>query len=212
MRGRFRLFWLILAVLFAGMAGFACFFAMMYGSIYNRPDADPVETVTRFFDSVQARNYPEAYACLSDYASLGLENEPESAEAKAMYDALRGSYSYTLSGGSTVTGLEASQRVVLRALNLRMTENAVQQQVNGILEEMVTAMPASEVYDGNGGYLTSFTDAIYREALNRALQNTDALCALCSDTQLLIQLKYMDGTWKIVTDRSLMTALIGGEN
>ena len=209
MRGRFRLFWLILAVLFAGMAGFACFFAMMYGSIYNRPDADPVETVTRFFDSVQARNYSEAYACLSDDASLGLENEPESAEAKAMYDALRGSYSYTLSGGSTVTGLEASQRVVLRALNLRMTENAVQQQVNGILEEMVTAMPASEVYDGNGGYLTSFTDAIYREALNRALQNTDALC---SDTQLLIQLKYMDGTWKIVTDRSLMTALIGGEN
>ena len=209
MRGRFRLFWLILAVLFAGMAGFACFFAMMYGSIYNRPDADPVETVTRFFDSVQARNYPEAYACLSDYASLGLENEPESAEAKAMYDALRGSYSYTLSGSSTVTGLEASQRVVLRALNLRMTENAVQQQVNGILEEMVTAMPASEVYDGNGGYLTSFTDAIYREALNQALQNTDALC---SDTQLLIQLKYMDGTWKIVTDRNLMTALIGGEN
>ena len=209
MRGRFRLFWLILAVLFAGMAGFACFFAMMYGSIYNQPDADPVETVTGFFDSLQVRNYPEAYACLSDYASLGLENEPESAEARAVYDALRSSYSYTLSGSSSVTGLEASQRVVLRALNLRMTENAVQQRVNGILEEMVAAMPASEVYDGNGGYLKSFTDAIYTEALNQALQNTDALC---SDTQLLIQLKYLDGTWKIVTDRNLMTALIGGEN
>ena len=209
MRGRFRLFWLILAVLFAGMAAFACFFAMMYGSIYNQPDADPVETVTGFFDSLQARNYPEAYACLSDYASLGLENEPESAEARAVYDALRSSYSYTLSGSSSVTGLEASQRVVLRALNLRMTENAVQQRVNGILEEMVATMPESEVYDGNGGYLTSFTDAIYTEALNQALQNTDALC---SDTQLLIQLKYMDGTWKIVTDRNLMTALIGGEN
>jgi hypothetical protein len=209
LRGRFRLFWLILAVLFAGMAGFACFFAMMYGSIYNQPDADPVETVTGFFDSLQARNYPEAYACLSDYASLGLENEPESAEARAVYDALRSSYSYTLSGSSSVTGLEASQRVVLRALNLRMTENAVQQRVNGILEEMVATMPESEVYDGNGGYLTSFTDAIYTEALNQALQNADALC---SDTQLLIQLKYMDGTWKIVTDRNLMTALIGGEN
>ena len=181
----------------------------MYGSIYNRPDADPAETVTRFFDSVRARNYPEAYACLSDYASLGLEKEPESAEARAMYDALRNSYSYTLSGSSTVTGLEASQRVVLRALNLRMTESAVQQRVNGILEEMVATMPESEVYDGNGGYLTSFTDAIYTEALNQALQNSESLC---SDTQLLIQLKYMDGTWKIVTDRNLMTALIGGEN
>ena len=197
MRGRFRLFWLILAVL------------AMYGSIYNQPDADPAETVTRFFDSVRARNYPEAYACLSDYASLGLEKEPESAEARAMYDALRNSYSYTLSGSSTVTGLEASQRVVLRALNLRMTESAVQQRVNGILEEMVATMPESEVYDGNGGYLTSFTDAIYTEALNQALQNSESLC---SDTQLLIQLKYMDGTWKIVTDRNLMTALIGGEN
>ena len=209
MRGRFRLFWLILAVLFAGMAGVACFYAAMYGSIYNRPDADPAETVTRFFESIRARNYPEAYACLSDYASLGLEKEPESAEARAMYDALRNSYSYTLSGSSSVTGLEASQRVVLRALNLRMTENAVQQRVNGILEELVTTMPESEIYDGNGGYLTSFTDTIYKEALNQALQNTDTLC---SDTQLLIQLKYMDGTWKIITDRNLMTALIGGEN
>ena len=209
MRGKFRLFWLILAVLFAGMAGVACFYAAMYGSIYNRPDADPAETVTRFFESIRARNYPEAYACLSDYASLGLEKEPESAEARAMYDALRNSYSYTLSGSSSVTGLEASQRVVLRALNLRMTENAVQQRVNGILEELVTTMPESEVYDGNGGYLTSFTDTIYKEALNQALQNIDTLC---SDTQLLIQLKYMDGTWKIVTDRNLMTALIGGEN
>ena len=209
MRGRFRLFWLILAVLFAGMAGFACFFAAMYGSIYNRPDADPAETVTRFFDSVRARNYPEAYACLSDYASLGLETEPESADARAIYEALRNSYSYTLSGTSSVTGLEASQRVVLHALNLKMTESAVQQRVNGILEELVASMPENEVYDGNGGYLTSFTDAIYTEALNQALQNTDALC---SDTQLLIQLKYMDGTWKIVTDRDLMTALIGAEN
>jgi len=209
LRGRFRLFWLILAVLFAGMAGFACFFAAMYGSIYNRPDADPAETVTRFFDSVRARNYPEAYACLSDYASLGLETEPESADARAIYEALRNSYSYTLSGTSSVTGLEASQRVVLHALNLKMTESAVQQRVNGILEELVASMPENEVYDGNGGYLTSFTDAIYTEALNQALQNTDALC---SDTQLLIQMKYMDGTWKIVTDRDLMTALIGGEN
>jgi len=209
LRGRFRLFWLILAVLFAGMAGFACFFAAMYGSIYNRPDADPAETVTRFFDSVRARNYPEAYACLSDYASLGLEQEPESADARAIYEALRNSYSYTLSGTSSVTGLEASQRVVLHALNLKMTESAVQQRVNGILEELVASMPENEVYDGNGGYLTSFTDAIYTEALNQALQNADTLC---SDTQLLIQLKYMDGTWKIVTDRDLMTALIGGEN
>ena len=209
MNGRFRLFWLILAVLFAGAAGFACFFAGLYGSIYNQPDTDPAETVTRFFESIRIRDYDEAYACLSDYASLGLEKEPESAEAKQVYDAIRNSFNYTLSGSSTVHGLEATQRVVLHSMNLRMTENAIQQRVNGILEEMVQTLPANEVYDGNGGYLTSFTDAIYVEALNQALQNTEMLS---TDTQLEMQLKYQDGMWKIVTDRNLMTALVGGEN
>ena len=209
MKRGFRLFWLILAVLFTGLAVLACVYAGLYGSIYNRPDADPADTVNRFFESIQNRNYPDAYACLSDYATLGLENVPEGTEASQVYEALRSSYRYSVSGSSTVTGLEATQRVVLHALNLRMTENAIQQRVNGILEEMVATMPTDEVYDGNGGYLTSFTDAIYSEALRQALEDTDSLC---TDTQLLIQLKYMDGTWKIITDRSLMNALMGGEN
>ena len=209
MSGRIRLFWLILAVLFAGLAGFACFYAALNGSIYNQPDADPAETVTRFFESVRIGDYPTAYACLSDYASLGLEREPESPEAQQVYHALRSSYGYTLNGSASVSGLDATQSVSFRSLNLRLTENAIQQRVNGILEEMVAELPAAEVYDGIGGYLTSLTDAVYAEALNLALQETDALC---TETPLMIQLKYMDGTWKIITDRSLMTALVGGEN
>ena len=209
MSGRMRLFWLILAVLFAGLAGFACFYAGQYGSIYNQPDADPAETVTQFFDGIQRGDYTSAYACLSDYASLGLEREPESTEAQQVYGALRSSYGYTLNGSAAVNGLDAVQSVSFRALNLRRTENEIQQRVNGILEEMVAELPVSEVYDGNGGYLTSLTDAVYAEALNRALQDTDALC---TETLLEIQLKYMDGNWKIITDRSLMNALVGGEN
>ena len=58
MSGRIRLFWLILAVLFAGLAGFACFYAGLYGSIYNQPDADPAETVTRFFESIRILTPP----------------------------------------------------------------------------------------------------------------------------------------------------------
>ena len=64
MSGKIRLFWLILAVLFAGLACFACFYAGLYGSIYNQPDADPAETVTRFFESIRIGDYTTAYACL----------------------------------------------------------------------------------------------------------------------------------------------------
>ena len=50
---------------------------------------------------------------------------------------------------------------------------------------------------------------MYTEALNQALQNTDGLTA---ETTLEIQLKYMNGGWYMVTDRSLMNALVGGES
>ena len=209
MSGRIRLFWLILAVLFAAAAGFACFYAGLFGSILIQPDGDPAETVTRFFTSLQNRDYDAAYACLNDYATLGLEKEPETAEAQRVYDAIRNSYTYTLNGTSEVNGLEASQRVTLRALNLRQTENAIQQRVNGILEQKVAELPSAEIYDGNGGYLTSLTDAVYADALEQALQESDALS---TETQMEIRLKYTDGTWKMVVDRTLMNALVGGES
>ena len=90
-----------------------------------------------------------------------------------------------------------------------MTRDAAAGLVNGILEEMVAALPQSEVYDPDGGYLTSLTDAVYGEALTQALQQADALC---TETNLELRLRYTDGAWKIVTDRALMTALTGGES
>ena len=209
MSGRIRLFWLILAVLFAAAAGFACFYAGLFGTIYNRPDGDPSETVAQFFDSVRNGNFVSAYSCLSDTLTLGLEKQPETAEAQQLYAALRQSYRYSLAGDSEVQGREATQRVNLRALNLRKAEQAASELVEGVLEQKVAELPDHEVYDGNGGYLTSLTDAVYAEALNQVLQNTEPLC---TDTTLDIQLIYTNGGWKMITDRTLMSALIGGES
>lgn len=209
MSGRIRLFWLILAVLFAAAAGFACFYAGLFGTIYNRPDGDPSETVAQFFDSVRNGNFVSAYSCLSDTLTLGLEKQPETAEAQQLYAALRQSYRYSLAGDSEVQGREATQRVNLRALNLRKAEQAASELVDGVLEQKVAELPDHEVYDGNGGYLTSLTDAVYAEALNQVLQNTEPLC---TDTTLDIQLIYTNGGWKMITDRTLMSALIGGES
>ena len=209
MSGKIRLFWLILAVLFAAAAGFACFYADLFGSIYNRPDGDPGETVSQFFDSVRNGNYISAYSCLSDYLTLGLEKQPESAEAEQLYAALRQSYRYTLDGTSSISGRGATQRVQFHALNIRRAEQAAAELVNSILEEKVASLPEAEVYDGSGGYQTGLTDLVYEEALGQVLQNTEPLC---TDTNLEIRLTYTNGGWKIITDRNLMSALIGGES
>ena len=209
MRRGLRLFWLVLSVFFAAAAALACVYAGLFGPIFNQPAGDPQQTVTQFFDSLKSGDYPAAYACLSDYETLGLEQEPETAEARQVYDVLKKSYSYTLQGDCAVHGRAATQKLRFRALNIRKTEAAIASRVDAILEEKVAELPYSEIYDADGGYLPSLTDAVYQEAMEEALKNMDSLSA---NTELEIRLQYEQGEWRIVTDRALLNALVGGES
>ena len=208
MRKGMRLFWLILSVFLAAAAGLACIYAGLFGSVFNRPGGDPQETVTKFFDSLKIGDYATAYSCLSDYETLGLEQEPETAEARQIYDAIKQSYSYTLAGDCVINEKSAAQKVRFRALNLQRTETAIASRVNAILEEKVATLPQSEVYDSEGGYLPSLTDAVYQEALEEALKNTDSLAA---STELEIHLQYERGEWRMLADKALLNVLVGGE-
>ena len=209
MRGRIRLFWVILTALFAALAILACVYSGLFGSIWNQPEGDPAETVTWFFDSIRIGNYPSAYSCLSDYVTLGLEQEPETPEAKQIYNALKKTYTYRLNGECSVNGLEAVQPISFRAQNIRRTEEAVAKRAAEIFEQATADRPASEVYDESGAVLPDVTDQVYAMALEEALAHPDALC---SETELEVKLQYIDGAWKIVTDRPLMAALVGGES
>lgn len=207
MRGRVRSVWMIAAVMMLVIAAVACIFAFLFGSIYNRPGGEPQETVVRFFDSLKAGDYPTMYACLSDYGTLGLEKEPENGEAGIIYSALRQSYSYTLNGDCFTEGLEATQRVNFRALNIRRVEDAVKDRVNATVEQLMAELPQEEIYSDGGGYRTEFTDRVYAAALEEVLRNPDPLCA---DSELVIHLQFTDGAWKMSADRALLTALTGG--
>ncbi len=202
------MFWMVLAVVFAVAAGFACFYAGLFGTVYNRPGGNPQDTVRLFFDSVRNGDYASAYGCLSDYSSLGLENAPATEEAALLYDALHQSYRYELIYDCELDGLSAAQSVRFHALNIRRAEEAAAAAVNGILEEKLAELDSEAVYDPDGGYLSSFTDLLYRTALERVLQNPEPLC---TETDLVIQLQYLDGQWLIRTDRELQKALVGGE-
>lgn len=207
MRGRVRAFWLIAAVMMLVIAAVACIYAFLFGSIWNRPGGDPQQTVVRFFDSLKAGDYPAMYDCLSDYSTLGLEEEPESAEAQMIYTALRQSYSYILKGDCYTEGMNASQKVNFRALSVRRVEDAVKAKVNETMEQLMAELEPGEIYGDDGGYRTEFTDLVYETALEQVLRNPDPLCA---DSELEIRLQFTDGAWKMTADRALLNALTGG--
>ena len=64
---------------------------------------------------------------------------------ETVYEAMKKSYGYTLKGDCFVDGLEATQKVNFRALNVGRVENAASAKINEVLEELLAQLPEEEV-------------------------------------------------------------------
>ncbi len=209
MEGRVNKFWVLITVLLLTAALLLCVFASWRGSLYIKPSGNPQYTVTAFFDALLEDHYEEAYACLSDYSSLGLENEPSSGEARLIYQALKDSYAYELVGRCEEKQMEAVQRVKLRYLNVKRVESEISKRVNTVLALLVAEKPRSEVYDENDQYRPELTDEVYLRALQQVLESPEFYY---SDAEFDVELQYLNGQWLMKTNPQLFNALMGGES
>ena len=199
-------FWLSLSILLSAVILALCVFAWRGGSLRLEPEGEAQDVVVRFFNAVVTGSYPEAYACLSDYSALGLENEPGSAAGRSLYQALRQSYGFTLEGPCETDRLEAVQRVQFRYLDVKAVETAVAARVESVAEALVAETPSAEIYDEQRQYLPSFTDAVYAEALRQVLENA---ADYYTSAELDVSLAYDGGSWKMKSSPALFSALLG---
>lgn len=198
------------AVLAAGLASLAlllCVIGVNVGPIYAQPAGDPAETVTRFYDALIAADYERAYACLSDYTSLGLEKVPESANGAKTYAALKESYEYTLSGSPKIDGIRATKGVRFKYLDLDSLEASVQDAVKRNLEKAVKDNPVEEVYDADKSFLPAVTDKAYSDALTSVLSHASSYYTA---SVINVELTFESGEWLIVTSPEMLSALMGG--
>ena len=199
-------FWLSLSVLLSVAILALCVFAGRGGALRLEPEGDPRAVVESFFNAVIAGDYPSAYACLSDYSGLGLENEPDSETGRSLYRALRQSYGFTLDDDCDVDKLSAVQRVQLRYLDVKAVEAAVAERVDAVTAALVAETPSAEIYDEQGQYLPSFTDAVYAEALRQVLETA---ADYYTGTAVDVAVRYSGGSWKMQTSPALISALLG---
>ena len=205
--GRINVGWAVLSVVLGSMAMLLCIVGMAAGTVYTKPDGDPAETVSLFYDSIKKQDYVAAYSCLSDYSSLGLEKSPESDNAKLTYKALQDSYEYTVMGMPQTDRLESTVRVRFRYLDILSFEESVASRTNENLAAFVKANPISAVYDENDQYLPEVTEKAYADALAFVLDKADTYY---TSVELNVRLQYSDGKWLIVTDDAMLRALMGG--
>ena len=201
--------WAVPAILIGGLALILCVVASSFGTLSAKAEGNPQEAVTGFFDNLVSGDYEKAYTYLSNYSSLGLENEPDSEEGKLIYDALKKSYSYAIKEDPVEDKLNATQKITFRYLDLAAVEEDAQGRVDGILNDIVQSRPRTEVYDSNDRYLESVTDEVYRTAISDAVANAQNHY---KTSDMTINVVYEDGRWLMVADDVLLNALLGGTN
>ena len=176
-------------------------------SMAAAPKENPQETVINFFDALSRQDYREAYSYLDNYSTLGLENTANTVQAQLLYDALRGSYSYSLYGSCTREGLTAHQQILLRSLDLKALSADLKGAVNRAMENETQGKRESELVDENGDYLSTVTGAAYSAAIESLLNTGERYTATSG---LELELRYENGAWRIVVDQKLLAALSGG--
>ena len=199
--------WAVLAILLSGVALIVATVGYNFGTVYTKPDGDPKDTVVDFFNSIKTGDYPTAYGCLSDYSGLGLENTPQDDIGKAVYEALKLSYDYTIMGGATVNKLTAFVPVRVKYLDLDELGSHVSELVNQNLEKIVESTPRNQVYDANDNYLPEITEKAYTQAVERLISKPETYYTA---EQINVELEYENGQWYIVTSQQLLNAIAGG--
>ena len=204
---RARFVGLFLALILSAGAMLMAVAGTYYGTVYAKPEGDPRESVTRFFDAVCAGDYPAAYRELRDYSDLGLAEVPAAPAAQRAYEALHESYSWALDGEVKTDMLSAVQPVRLTYLDLQRLEEAVADETQRQIERIVQTRSLSDVYDENRRYRPEVANEAYLAALNVVLENAERYYA---EAAFDLSLAYTDSRWQIITSPALLRALAGG--
>ncbi|MCQ2406564.1 MAG: hypothetical protein MJ067_05055, partial [Oscillospiraceae bacterium] len=193
------------AVIIAAVA--VTYFGHEKGTVVSRADGDPSAVTKEFFQGIVSGDYQKSYALLSDYSELGLNAEFEDKYEKAIFEALKSSYSYELPYEPVTDTFTASQVVVFTSLNIPSIQEDLKQSVNIALEYATENTDKREYLGEDGDYTDEFIDSIWDAAFTEVMKNIDAYN---TSRVFTIGIDYNAGVWSIRTDETLLKALSGG--
>lgn len=210
--GKLRLVWALCAILLAALALLVCLLPerSRAETVEEKPvelQGDPQGCVTDFFDAILACDYVAAYEKLSGISTLGLENAPPAEDAAAIWRSMEENRDYRLYGDCAAVSGGAMQQLVFTTLDLKALGEAVKAATEAKVEQLAVDLSPDEVYSDDGGYLDSFTDRAYSEALAETLEHAADYRAAVG---LNIRLVRSGDNWLIEPDSALYAALTGG--
>jgi len=171
------------------------------------PDG-PTGRLEQFFGALEQRDFPAAYALLSNYSTLGLETAPADATAAAFWEAQQDVWAFTVHPGHEMNGTELTKTVTVRCLDAPAVSAEIGDRLDALLAAAAeAATEESAVYDETGEYREDLLKQSLRQATDEALAHA---AEHTYEQDVTMHLKYIDGAWMIAADNALLSALTSG--
>lgn len=209
-----KFFYGLFAVLF-GLLGLAlaagtvklCFENLNAVPVLLTPADNARTQVVRMFDAVCSGDYEAAAAYMQAEPQLGVDRAASGQVGVLIWDAFEESLSYELVGQCYATHSGVAQDVRFTCLDISSVTQTLRQRSQALLAQRVeNAQDVSEIYNENNEYREELVMQVLYEAACEALEQD----AACTQYEFTVNLKYADGTWWIIPDSALLTAVSGG--
>ena len=168
----------------------------------------PTDVLQSFFTCLETKDWEGAYSYLSNYSTLGLENEPDDAVSAMFWKVQQDAWHFQIADGYEMNGQNLTKRAVVTSVDLSPLVPQIHAQVQETLEKAVEdARLESDVYDDDGNYREELVYAALEDAVRDAVQDVSPYTYT---RELTMRMSYLDGRWLVAADNELLTALTGG--
>lgn len=204
---------IFLALVFA-LAGTAAAGAGVYYALESR-QAPPIlvvepqaarEQAAGLLDTLCAGDYTGASAYFSGHPDLGTLPEDAMDAQKEIWAAFLQSLRYEMSGDLYATDSGVAVDVTITALEIPTVTANLKARSQAILQARVAqAEEMEEIYDENNNYRESFVMDCLHQAVEEALTQDGT----SRQEQLTLHMIYQEGTWLVLPEQPLLSALSG---
>ena len=197
----------VLSVLLAAAVMFLTVSFLNAQPILVETPAEARSCVEEMMDAACGGDYETVSAHLVGNPDLGLSAQPEGEAGRLIWQAYQDSQSWQLEGDCYATDSGLAQKVVFTGLEIpSVTANLGQRAQELLAERVEESRDLTQIYDENNEYREDFVMEVLSDAVEDAIREDGVV----SHQELVLNLVYSQGQWRIQPEQKLLNVLSGG--
>ena len=171
------------------------------------PSKDAQKVVESVLREACNGNYAAASQNILGNPQFGMDLSSEDPAVEMIWEAFRGSFSYTITEECFITEAGLAQKASVSYLELNSVTEGLKERIQQLLEERIAnADRVEDLYDENHEIKEAYVMEALQTAVAEAIENNTRI----KTVELTVNLIWRDSQWWVLPDDALLSALSGG--